>query len=334
MIISKKAIANGMTNISFIFYSNALASLILLPSSLLLHRSNHPPLNFTVICGFVLCGILGFLAQVFGYTGISYSSATLCTVMLNLTPGFTFVLAIFFRMEKVDCGSPSTLAKSVGTVVSIVGAIIVTLYKGPAIITAQLHSIIPHQLLAQPSDWIIGGLFLAIDCVFSSLFTIAQALVLRKYPAELTVTFAYCFLVTILSALVSLITERDLKPFSLQPKIRLFSILYSGVFGSVVQVTIGAWCLRRKGPVFVAMFHPVGIVISTVLGVIFLGDGLYLGGLVGSFVIVVGFYSVMWGKATEEKSVEFNNSRKSKFDSDKVPLLQEDVEETPNLLSV
>ena len=37
------------------------------------------------------------------------------------------------------------------------------------------------------------------------------------------------------------------------------------------------WVIRQKGPFFVAMFEPVGIVIAVVMGVTFLGDTLYLG---------------------------------------------------------
>lgn len=38
IIISKKAMASGMTNYTFVAYSNALAALLLLPLSLILHR--------------------------------------------------------------------------------------------------------------------------------------------------------------------------------------------------------------------------------------------------------------------------------------------------------
>ena len=38
MIVGKQAMSKGMSNLVFIFYSNAFASLILLPSSLLFHR--------------------------------------------------------------------------------------------------------------------------------------------------------------------------------------------------------------------------------------------------------------------------------------------------------
>ncbi|CAL0324678.1 unnamed protein product [Lupinus luteus] len=42
----------------------------------------------------------------------------------------------------------------------------------------------------------------------------------------------------------------------------------------IVQFT---WVLRIKGPVYVAMFKPLSIVIAVTLGVIFLGDTLHLG---------------------------------------------------------
>ncbi|KAI7746996.1 hypothetical protein M8C21_011751 [Ambrosia artemisiifolia] len=322
MIVSKSAIADGMSNYSFVFYSNALASLVLLPLSLIFHRSvNRPSLSLIVVGGFIVIGLLGFMAQITGYTGISYSSATLATTLLNLIPGFTFILAIICRMEIIQFGSSATQAKFIGTVVSVAGAIMVTLYKGPPILSSPLKSEILKNLTAQPSNWVLGGIFLAIDAVFASMYIIAQAFVLKKYPAEMIVMNAYCVVCTILSGLTSLVVEDDLSSYSLQPKKRLLSILYSGIFGSAFQVTVQAWCVRRKGPFFVAMFHPVGIVISTFIGVIFLGDGFYLGSLMGSIIVVIGFYSVMWGKAKEQKIVAV-----SKTEDEHAPLLQ-DVEE-------
>lgn len=41
--------------------------------------------------------------------------------------------------------------------------------------------------------------------------------------------------------------------------------------------SVVAWVIRTKGPVFVAMFKPLGISIAAFLGVIFLGDTLHVG---------------------------------------------------------
>ncbi|XP_076916563.1 WAT1-related protein At5g40230-like [Bidens hawaiensis] len=326
MIVSKAAIADGMSSYSFIFYSNAIASLILLPLSLAnAHRSpTRPPLTFNIVIGFFLVALLGFFAQISGYTGVSYSSATLGTTLLNLIPGFTFILAALFRMEVINMKRGSTLAKFIGTLVSIAGAIIMTLYQGPSLIPNLLHQ--QHLLLGQLSDWVLGGILLTIDAIFASMYIITQAIVLNKYPVVINLMFSYCLICTVLSAVASFIVETDLSSFSLQPNTRLFSVLYSGIFGYAFLVTVQSWCVRRRGPLFVAMFHPVGIVIANSIGVIFLGDGFYLGSLLGSVIVVIGFYTVMWGKAEEQKIVGAHLSASTILDDKTAPLLQ-DVEE-------
>ncbi|KAK1437817.1 hypothetical protein QVD17_03615 [Tagetes erecta] len=328
MIISKSAIADGMSTYSFIFYSNAIASLILLPISLTLHRSsNHPPLTFSIISGFFIVSFLGFFAQICGYTGVTYSSATLGTTLLNLIPGFTFILAVFFRMEAMDIRRLTTQAKFIGTVVSIAGAIIMTLYQGPSIISSSSSELNNSKLLfGQSSNWVLGGILLIVDAVFASMYIITQAIVLNKYPAVINLMFTYCFICTILSFLASLIVETDLSSFSLLPIKRLFSVTFTGIFGYAFFVTVQSWCVRKRGPLFVAMFHPVGIVIANLIGVIFLGDGFYLGSLLGSVIVVIGFYTVMWGKAQEQKISGAHVSVSSKLDHETAPLLQ-DVEE-------
>lgn len=80
------------------------------------------------------------------------------------------------RLEKADFRSSSTQAKLIGTVVSILGAFIVTLYEGPQILknTSSLNS---TQNLAQSEDWILGGLLLAMTSVLASSFIIAQVMI-------------------------------------------------------------------------------------------------------------------------------------------------------------
>ncbi|XP_041010874.1 WAT1-related protein At5g40240-like isoform X2 [Juglans microcarpa x Juglans regia] len=227
MIVGKVAMSRGMSNLIFIFYSNALASFILLPTSFFFHGSERPPITFSLLCGFFALGLLGFGIQILGYAGILYSSPTLGTAMLNLIPAFTFILAVAFRMEKLDWRSSSSLAKSLGALVSITGAFSVTLYKGLPLLMTPSPSEASHQLLLQMSNWVVGGLLLAADSVLASVWLIMQALILKKYPAGLIVVFFYCFFVAIQSAVVSLVLERDLSSWSLQPNTRECSVLHS-----------------------------------------------------------------------------------------------------------
>jgi hypothetical protein len=49
--------------------------------------------------------------------------------------------------------------------------------------------------------------------------------------------------------------------------------------------------------------------------------------LIGAIVIVIGFYSVMWGKAKEKKMGEEAGVRSLESSREKVPLLQNSIEE-------
>ncbi|KAK4358219.1 hypothetical protein RND71_023829 [Anisodus tanguticus] len=233
-------------------------------------------------------------------------------------------------MEKLDCRSTSSLIKSIETIVSIAGAFTATLYMGPQILLTSSSLKPQNYLHFQETDWVIGGLYLVVDCVAASLYLIVQASILMKYPVELIVVFFYCFFSSILSAIVSLFMDRNLNAWMVQPGTRLFAVLYSGILGSAFQVSVMFWCICRKGPLFVAMFHPMGIVIAAALGIIFLGDIFYLGSLVGSIIIVVGFYAVMWEKTKEEK---VDKDRLARNINSKAPLLQLNDAET-KLISI
>ncbi|CAK8565631.1 unnamed protein product [Lathyrus sativus] len=80
----------------------------------------------------------------------------------------------------------------------------------------------------------------------------------------------------------------------------LRSIISSGIFGKLIGNIIYAWSVYLKGAVYVTSFMPIQIAISVILGVIFLGDTLHIGSIIGATIISIGLYAVLWGKATEE----------------------------------
>ncbi|XP_061338614.1 WAT1-related protein At5g40230-like isoform X3 [Gastrolobium bilobum] len=300
--LSKAAMSRGMSHFVFVVYSNALATLILLPSSFIINRSKllslSPLFLFTNTIKFFssclqkinktppfflpslqilppwpcwICSITVMQNCVF--TGISYSSPTLGSAMSNLTPAITFVLAVIFRMEKLDIGSSISQIKIMGTVLSISGALLVTLYKGTPIGSFRIEPS-PSQpspsMLAEISSWVIGGIFLAIASLSLAVWNIAQAAILKGYPSQLTIVAFYCLFGTIQCAILSVIVVRDSNAWNLKPDIELISILYSATFGSVVTFSVLTWCINRKGPVFVTMFKPVGIAIAAFMSVVFL----------------------------------------------------------------
>ncbi|KAG8384795.1 hypothetical protein BUALT_Bualt04G0155600 [Buddleja alternifolia] len=323
----KLATRHGMSRHVFLVYAYAIAAFLLLPSPFFSRRSRVlPPLNFSIMCKILLLGVVGYASQIMGYTGINYGSPTLASAMSNLAPAFTFVLAIIFRMEKVALSSTSSLAKIAGTVISISGAFIVTFYKGPSINSApsspaSLH----HSLHSSQSNWIIGSLFLSVEYFLVPVWYIIQAHIMKEYPAELTVVFFYTSCVSILAAIVGVIAEPDSTKWRVfRPNVALVSILCSGVFGCCINNAVHTWALHLRGPVYVAMFKPLSIAIAAAMGVIILGDTLYLGSIIGATIIAMGFYTVMWGKAKEDLG-EFdieNSDLESSSATEKSPLLQ------------
>ncbi|KAF8407947.1 hypothetical protein HHK36_007087 [Tetracentron sinense] len=155
---------------------------------------------------------------------------------------------------------------------------------------------------------------------------IFQASIVKEYPAEVIIVFFYSCFLTIQAIILSLIAETDPHAWIVRPDMELVSIIYSGVFMALLSTTIHTWILRLKGPVYVAMFHPLSIVIAVVMGAIFLGDTLYLGSVVGAIIISLGFYAVMWGKAKEEKMGEDCGVR-SLESARKVPFLHNNEKE-------
>ncbi|KAJ0037708.1 hypothetical protein Pint_23046 [Pistacia integerrima] len=207
-------------------------------------------------------------------------------------------------MEKVKWISKSGQAKSLGTLVSIAGAFVVTFYKGPPVIkTISLHSVLSLVPLLSPqySSWILGGIFLADDAFLISGWYILQ----------------------------------DTSAWKLRLDMGLVAILYSAIIGSGLRVCLVTWCLSSIGPLHVSMFKPLAIVFSIVMDIIFLGEPLCLGSLIGAVIIVAGFYYVMWGNLLEENTIDHHDALwNSNSSSQKVPLLKNRIENMYNTASV
>ncbi|ONI19483.1 hypothetical protein PRUPE_3G280900 [Prunus persica] len=237
-------------------------------------------------------------------------------------------------MEKLDLRKPTSHAKSLGTIVSVLGALIVTLYKGPALLkpSSSPSCLTHHQprlsqqhhqpLLSQRSNWIFGGLLLAIQCLVSSTWNIAQAAAVKDYPEEMTIVFFYTLFLTCQCSVISLIVERNPDAWKLKPGIEMIAIVYAAFFVSVFRIGVHVWCLHKKGPVYVAMFKPLGIAIAVAMVVLFLGDALYLGSVIGSFVIALGFYTVICAQIKEKRMALDNGAQILEPSTQTTPLLQ------------
>ncbi|KAK8711056.1 hypothetical protein V6N13_146358 [Hibiscus sabdariffa] len=302
-ILFKAACFKGLSSYTFIAYSFVLSTFVF-TLLLFLRKTVFPPLKFPLISRLCLLAVTGYAGLMCSYKGIDLASPTLASAINNLTPAFTFVLAVSFRMEKVELRRAASQAKIIGTITSISGALLMAFYKGPTVIPSSpwtSPSVLQLQrpLESSQSNWIIGGILLATAHLLYSCWYIIMAQIMTIYPEEIVVTCIYSLSVSLLAIPVSFITQPQLSSWRLTDSISVVAVLYTGLFGFSFSTCAHIWGIRLKGPVFVAIFRPTSIVIAAVMSAMFLGEALYLGSVIGAVIITGGLYAVLWGKAKE-----------------------------------
>lgn len=228
----KAASLNGLSFYVFVFYSYLVSTLLLLPLSLIFGRSRRlPPAKSPLFFKIFILGLLGFMSQIAGCKGIEYSSPTLASAISNLTPAFTFTLAVIFRMEQVTLRSSASQAKIIGAILSISGALVIVLYKGPKVLSGASFTpssppiSLDQHLASSDSSWMIGGLFLASQYFLLSVWYILQTRVMETYPEEISVVFFYNVFAMLISAPVCLFLESNMTSWVLKPFPRCNRIL-------------------------------------------------------------------------------------------------------------
>ncbi|CAL9170660.1 unnamed protein product [Musa hybrid cultivar] len=233
--------------------------------------------------------------------------------MSNMLPAMTFVLAVICRMEKVHLKKVRCQAKVVGTLVTVAGAMLLTLYKGPIMDMAWTkhahppHSNAPTAAAGDDStdeDWLKGCICLIIATLaWASLF-ILQAATLKKYDAPLSLTSLICFVGTLQAIAVTLIMEHKPSAWRIGFDMNLLAAAYAGIVTSSIAYYVQGLVMQDKGPVFASAFSPLMMIIVAIMGSFILAEKIYLGGVIGAVLIVVGLYSVLWGKNRESKEME------------------------------
>ncbi|KAH8970652.1 hypothetical protein BDL97_02G099200 [Sphagnum fallax] len=327
-ILARVALVDGVSQYMFSIYRNLIAFVLIGPLAYYVERANRPQLTFSLLCKFNLLALTGIVgSQLLFLAGLSLTSPLFTAVSQNLIPIFTFLLAVSFGLEEVRILRRDGIAKVLGTIICVGGAITVSLYKGIVIIqTNKLHSMNCLQLEAdqytQPFrnlatiyglsgplvEYKINNYHLGIICLLFNTFSWAvfltlQMPILQKFPAPMTVNaFTYMF-GFIQVGLVGAVWEGNLKflDFNLSSSGQVIAILYSGIIASGVNFVLQSWCVQRAGPFIASVYNPLQMVLTAALAVLILGDTVFLGTLLGAIFIVGGFYMVVYGQALERR---------------------------------
>ncbi|KAA3464084.1 WAT1-related protein isoform X1 [Gossypium australe] len=268
-LFTRAALLKGLSPRVFVVYRQGIATLLIAPIAFVSRRQKSSSVTAN---------------QNAYFEGLYLSSSTAASAMTNLIPAVTFVMTAILGMEKVNIRSPKPLAKMLGTVICVGGAISMALLKGPKLLNTQL---LPPKSLFSPGgeNWLLGCLFLLGSSFFWSLWMVFQVPISESCPDHLYSSTWMCFLATLESATVALLVEKD-------------------GFALAVSFFVQAWCISRRGPLFSSMFNPLCTVIVTAFAAIFQHEETYTGSLVGAFAVIVGLYIVLWGKAKDVEEIE------------------------------
>ncbi|XP_054807607.1 WAT1-related protein At5g07050-like [Prosopis cineraria] len=300
--ITEASFNHGFNPYVYVTYRSIVAGLALLPFAYFLERKMRPKLTLALFLEIFVLSLLGVsLSLNMYFASLKYTNPTFVTVVYNTVASMTFAIAVILRMEVINLHNPRSIAKVVGTLVSLGGIMIVTLYRGPIIRNVWPPLIHIHKNDHIHEEWFKGSLLVIASCVAWAIWYIMQAYSLKRYPAQLSLTTWMALVGGVQSAVFTLIVEHNISAWTVGVNIDLLSILYGGVLGSGLSIFIQLWCTEEKGPVFVTMFNPLPTIFVAVLSYFVVGDKLHLGCIVGALVVVIGMYLMIWGKEEEQE---------------------------------
>ncbi|XVF12813.1 hypothetical protein REPUB_Repub08aG0152400 [Reevesia pubescens] len=309
-ILLKKVLDEGMNHLVIITFRLSISTIFLAPIGYFWERNSRPKLTPRILCYLFCSAIFGAsLTQYFFLLGIQYTSAAYACAFINMVPVITCIMALPFRIETMNLKSNSGKAKILGSVICVGGGLLLTLYKGmPLFKHPHPHSqaMVPTMANAiklssstRAERWTTGCLALIVGTVLWSSWFIIQSYVGRRYPCQYSSTAIMSFFGAIQAAILSLSTSRDLSMWVLKGKFEIITVLYAGMIGSGLCYVGMAWCVKKRGPVFTSAFSPLVQIMAAMFDIPILHEQLNLGSLLGSIVVIIGLYILLWGKNKE-----------------------------------
>lgn len=318
----KQALNQGMNRLVLITFRQMLATVFLGPIAYFKERKTRPKITAEIFAYLFLSGILGpVLLQYTLFVGLEYTTATFAATFGNLLPVVTFLISLAFGYEALEVRSKSGSAKISGMLLSLTGAMMLTFYKGASL--THLHHLAPSSPSAgapaaaaaagveeqhrSAVRWVLGSASMLANVVGFAGWLLLQRRLTRLYPAVYSATALMSLLSFVQAAALALSTQwgAGVAAWRLRGTVEIVAVVYcvrARDPWSIHRFLLLTYCVEKRGPVFTAAFSPLAQMFVAGIDLCVLHEPLYLGSVLGSVLVILGLYLVLWGKR-EEASV-------------------------------
>ncbi|KAL5551182.1 hypothetical protein UlMin_001358 [Ulmus minor] len=326
-ILLKKVLDEGMDHLVLVTYRLSISTIFLAPIGYFWERNNRPKLTLRILCFLFFSAIVGAsLTQYLFLLGIQFTSATFACAFINIVPVITFLMALPFGLETVNLKCSSGRAKVIGTLICIGGAALLTLYKGVSLFNSQatnhaMNNTAKLSFAKRAERWTIGTIALVIGTLSWSSWFLLQSNIGKRYPCQYSSTAIMSFFGAIQSAILSFSTGSNHSVWILKGNIQIATIIFAGMVGSGLGYVGMSWCVKKRGPVFTSAFSPLVQILAAMLDIPLLHEQLYLGNLLGSVIVIIGLYILLWGKKKEMQNFVTKLAQETQENKEQEPQL-------------
>ncbi|XP_064964138.1 WAT1-related protein At2g37460 [Musa acuminata AAA Group] len=283
----------GVSATVLVAYQQLLSALVLSLLALLFDRRQGPKPTPKILAWSAVIGLLQIpLGELMFTTSLRYVTATFQSVAMNTIPVVVFVLATATGRERFRFCSLGGQWKLWGTLASATGATIVVL----------LSDRDSAGLTAGDGGRLVGIVMVGVSVLAEATANLLVERVALQYHADLKLSAMITVFGTLQVAVVAGTMERDLSAWRIKwsGSLELLAIVYGGILVNGVSYFARNWCIHKKGPVFGSAFSPLLVVFSFLLQIILIGVSEELASIVGSVLVILGLYLLLWAKAKDD----------------------------------